>query len=112
MFDPSPCICAATKESENVHCAAGEQVSSASKPFLRRLQWKAAGYSLAHPCHPWLRPLRPGPASKSGLGWLARCGPSPLGPWRYTVGWSETAAQSHDLKELDSKLSLLKIFEL
>src|ERR1700685_3655755 len=31
----------------------------------------------------------------AGLRWLARCGPSPLDPWRYAMGWSEVAARSH-----------------
>jgi hypothetical protein len=39
--------------------------------------------------------LRPGPGSMAGLRWLARCGPSPLDPWRYAMGWSEVAARSH-----------------
>ena len=41
------------------------------------------------------RVLRPGPGSMAGLRWLARCGPSPLDPWRYAMGWSEVAARSH-----------------
>lgn len=41
------------------------------------------------------RVLRPGPGSMAGLSWLARCGPSPLDPWRYAMGWSEVAARSH-----------------
>ena len=41
------------------------------------------------------RMLRPGPGSMAGLRWLARCGPSPLDPWRYAMGWSEVAARSH-----------------
>src|ERR1700722_7542930 len=31
----------------------------------------------------------------AGLRWLARCGPSPLDPWRYAMGWSEVAARNH-----------------
>jgi hypothetical protein len=30
-----------------------------------------------------------------GLEWLARVGPSPLDPWRYSLGWSEVAARNH-----------------
>ncbi|MGO9971918.1 MAG: hypothetical protein ACLP01_03625 [Solirubrobacteraceae bacterium] len=41
------------------------------------------------------RELRPGPASMKGLEWLARVGPSPLDPWRYSMGWSEVAARNH-----------------
>ncbi len=41
------------------------------------------------------RVLRPGPGSLAGLRWLARCGPSPLDPWRYAMGWSEVAARCH-----------------
>ena len=41
------------------------------------------------------RVLGPGPGSMAGLKWLARVGPSPLDPWRYSMGWSEVAARSH-----------------
>ena len=41
------------------------------------------------------RVLRPGPGSMAGLRRLARCGPSPLDPWRYAMGWSEVAARNH-----------------
>ena len=40
------------------------------------------------------RVLGPGPGSMAGLKWLARVGPSPLDPWRYSMGWSEVAARS------------------
>jgi hypothetical protein len=46
------------------------------------------------------RELRPGPASMKGLEWLARVGPSPLDPWRYSMGWSEVAARNHIRIEL------------
>ena len=37
----------------------------------------------------------PGPASLTGLAWLARVGPAPIEAWRSAMGWSLSVAGSH-----------------
>jgi hypothetical protein len=39
--------------------------------------------------------LRAGPASMSGLRWLAAVGPSPMDAWSCAMGWGRRTAQSH-----------------
>ena len=39
--------------------------------------------------------LRAGPASMTGLRWLARVGPAPMDAWACAMGWGLRAAQSH-----------------
>ena len=39
--------------------------------------------------------VKPGPSTVSGLKWLARVGPAPLGAWGVAMGWGQAAVYSH-----------------
>jgi hypothetical protein len=39
--------------------------------------------------------VNPGPSTVSGLEWLAKVGPAPLGAWGIAMGWGRTAVYSH-----------------